>query len=154
PDPEIEFSFWLGTDRISQWELARGGVEYVIWGPSGSNATLTIGDERIEFELLYYHEDTIVADLSPGTYDVELTIGNTTQTVQLVVVSNEEYYEDKSSNPLLESRYMVLTKPEAEEIETIRVYVDNLYEHTSIDVFVNDVRVDSFYHDWGGGYSD
>src|SRR5699024_10575927 len=63
PDPEIEFSFWLGTDRISQWELARGGVEYVIWGPSGSNATLTIGDERIEVELLYYHEDTIVADL-------------------------------------------------------------------------------------------
>src|SRR5699024_12655710 len=87
---------------------------------------------------------------SPGTYDVELTIGNTTETEQLVVVSNEEYYGDDSSHPLLESRHYVLLKSEAEEIETIRVYADDLYEHTSVDVFVNDVRVETFFHDWGG----
>src|SRR5699024_4218593 len=133
-ESEIEFEFELISDRISEWELARGGVEFWLDAPNGRDATLTVGGQSFEFETRYLHQDMLIVDLSPGTYDVKITIGNTTETEQLVVVSNEEYYGDDSSHPLLESRHMVLTESEAEEIETIRVYADDLYEHTSIDV--------------------
>src|SRR5699024_10738574 len=124
PEPDVDFNFELRPDRISEWELARDGINFVVWGPSGQDATLTIGDETIEFEVRFHHEDTIVANLSPGTHNVEVTIGNTTKTEQLVVVSNEDYYGDPT-HPSLESRHMVLTKSEAEEMETIRVFAND-----------------------------
>src|SRR5699024_882384 len=65
------------------------------------------------------------------------------------------YYEDDSeSNPILESREMVLTKSEAEEKETIVVFADYLPEYTSIDVLVNGEHVQTFYHDWGSNYAE
>jgi len=154
-EEEVNFSFELTEDSTSEWELAREGIEFRVWGPSNQEATLSIGDKTIEFEVNYHYEGVIVTDLSPGTHDVEVRIGGTTKTQQLEVVSDEEFYEDDSdSNPRLDAFEYVLTKSEAKAIGSIEVAGDDFLENTSIDVLVNGDRVETLAYDFGTIFTD
>jgi hypothetical protein len=146
----VDVDFTISPERISQWELARSGFEFNWYGSSGQNVTLTVGDYTFELKPDWLYQDNFALELSPGTYPVTATIGNVSETQNLVVVSDDNYWEETTTPNVTTGRTYVLTKSEAEEQGTITVDARDPQSDSSHDIFLNGDKLGMVYADWAG----